>query len=102
MWNCSYLKILAGAMRLFPRLKTPYFQNKAKGKDFCGNDFNLHENKLKSFAYKCFALSLALKQMVGETLKWPILVFRVLHHFQLFFTKTKVQLMCYAYGACNI
>lgn len=52
MWNCSYLQILAGAIRLFPRLKTPYFQNKAKGKDFCENDFNLHENKLKSFVYK--------------------------------------------------
>ena len=25
-------------MRLFPRLKTPYFQNKAKGKDFGEND----------------------------------------------------------------
>ena len=32
--------------------KIPHFQSKAKCKNFCENDFDLHENILRSFACK--------------------------------------------------
>ena len=39
----------------------------------CDNRFYLHENKkLLSYQYS-FAISLALKQRLGTTRKWPIL-----------------------------
>ena len=50
--------------RPLPSSKNYNFQNEA----FCDNEFHLHQN-IKSFSY--FALSLALKQRLGETRKWP-------------------------------
>ena len=38
----------------------------------CENEFYLHENKKSHFHIISFALSLAMKQRLGVTRKWPI------------------------------
>ena len=54
--------------------KTLTFRTRLVAKPFlssCENEFHLRGNK-NHFHINGFALSLALKQKIGETLRWPI------------------------------
>ena len=59
--------------RSFPSSKNSHFQNKAKSKTFLVKRFICMRIK-KHFPINGFALGLALKQRLGTTWKWPIVI----------------------------
>ena len=74
-WPLWVFKMAANSFpKTFPQctLTTISTRSPAQGQNLCWqNEFHLHDNKKSFFYINSFALSLALKQRLGATRKWP-------------------------------